>query len=104
MKMTFNRNNWTGEMVTITINQTKRTFKHYDSLVTLKPKSKTESHESFEVIVEGYQFPVAIVQRYLDIDTNWECFDPDNSPFHGGLSRQASNMYQAVSSYLSNVM
>ena len=104
MKLTFNKNNWTGEKITISVNQSKRTFEHYDALITLKPKSKTESHESYEVWVEGYSNPVAVVQRYLDLDTNWECLDPDNHPYHGGISRQAGNMYQAVSTYLHNVL
>ena len=108
MKLTFNKDNWSGEDITINVNQNKKTFGLYGYDFKLKKDAtaSTALFEKFDVFSPDFhrgEYPVATVTKFTD-DDFWEAYDFDNHPLYGGISRTAKNMYEAVTKYLCNVI
>jgi hypothetical protein len=101
MKITTNLENWTGEKVTINVNQKKRSFTYCDTKVTLV---LTKSYRDdalncnfYDIMVDGDKWGV-VVQDFDD--GTIEAYNGDISS--ESLSRRGDDIYSASVKMISN--
>ena len=98
MVKTFNKQDWSGETITINVNVSECAFNLMGSRVVLSPSDSDP--KTLEVFMSGYGKLAVVVGS----DEGWECYDPTNHPYYGGISRMAGDKYEAVTQYLCNVV
>jgi hypothetical protein len=103
MKLSFNKENWSGEKMEIDVDETNQSFKFYDYNIRLE-KLHTSLDEEFNI--ESYQafiddelYPTVVVSRFDDELLGWNAYSKVVE-YH----RSDRNMYAAVAKVLANTL
>lgn len=100
MKITLNKENWSGEEITIIINEAERSFKFYDHDVHIVPTidfdfyKKEFDMECYDLMIENEK--VGWVGKEL-AEKNWMSMD-------GDIHREDEIIYVAAAKLLSNIL
>lgn len=100
MKITLNKENWSGEEITININEAERSFKFYDHDVHIVPTDDFDFCKK-EFDIEGYNLimdneNVGWVGKELS-EKNWMSIG-------SGIYREDEIIYVAAAKLLSNIL
>lgn len=109
MRITLDKENWTGEKVTINVNQVKRSFSLNGCKVTLEQKDKTivEDWEwrTYNIMVDGWEYPLGVVVDHIDFAKDTQEIEAWHHEIkEGNLSRTGSSIYDAAAKMLCNVI
>ena len=107
MKLTFNKEDWTGEEATINVNLKTRSWSQndyrfslrliQDTIVENPDGSRLGRYQSFEIRGEGWDFPLGKVQRQEGLEETFEACD-------GTCSRRNADVFIAASQLLFNII
>ena len=112
MKITTNKDNWSGEEITVKINQAKRSFSlfGYDFVLDKTSDLSKEDHPVvfYDITSPSWDVPLGVVVHEIDAPNNRfqnESYEAWNGSIgEGNLSRTGNSIYEAAIRMLCNVL
>lgn len=99
MRLTLNKENWSGEQITINVNQKTRSWSQFGYRFELRLKEDSDSCTRYEIWGDGWDFALGTVTRYFYIEDTF-----DASTHSGDCIRTHENPFAAAAQLLCNII